>query len=327
MTKILIDCDPGHDDAVAILYGAYHLDLVGITTIYGNQSVEKTTRNALSLMRLLNLDIPVARGCAEPLNAHFSHGGDIHGASGLDGAQLPEPDRDVVAIHAVDFIIEMASQYRGELVLCPVGPLTNIALALRKEPRLRQWLRAISLMGGTTQIGNTTPVAEFNIWSDPEAADAVFRSGVPMWMVGLNVTRQVGVTRSHIEKLAAAGGVARVFADLLHFFQQRLLEVHGLKTASLHDPCALVPFIAPHLITYRECPVEIALAEGATRGMSVCDFRNLTSARLDIIKSRGTPNCHVAVEVEAAQLVDHIVTTIIDWPSHAKEAKGAKIVT
>jgi len=314
MTKLLIDCDPGHDDAVAILYAAYHLDLIGITTIYGNQSIEKTTCNALSVVELLGLDIPVAQGCAQPLNAPFGHGGDIHGTSGLDGAEIPKSSRNVVALHGVDFIIEMAHKHQDELVICPVGPLTNIALALRKEPRLTKWVRAISLMGGTTQIGNTTPVAEFNIWSDPQAADVVFRSGVAMWMVGLNVTRQVGIAQSHIEQLAQAGGVARIFADLLRFFRQRLWEVHGLQTASLHDPCALVPFIVPHLMSYQECPVEIVLEPGITRGMTVCDFRNLTSAKLDIIQSRGLPNCRVAMTVEAEPLVNHIVETIINWP-------------
>lgn len=314
MTKVLIDCDPGHDDATAILYAARHLELVGISTVYGNQSVEKTTRNALSLTTLLDLDVPVARGCEQPLIRSFQHGGDVHGKTGIDGAELPSPNRDVVDAHAVDFIIETASRYRGELVLCPIGPFTNVALALRKEPRLAGWLRGISCMGGTTQVGNTTPVAEFNIWCDPEAADIVFRSGAPLWMVGLNVTRQVGITADDIARLNAGGQVARTFGGLFDFFRQRLSEIHGLTTASLHDPCALVPFIVPKLITYADCPVEVELGDGITRGMTVCDFRNLTSTKLENIQSRASPNCRVAVSVDARQLVDHIMQAILDWP-------------
>ena len=314
MSKVLIDCDPGHDDATAILYAARHLELVGVTTVYGNQSVDKTTANALSLMALLGLDVPVARGCEQPLNHSFSHGGDVHGKTGIDGADLPPPARDPVDMHAVDFIIEMASRYREELVLCPIGPFTNVALALRKEPRLTKWLRAISVMGGTTQGGNTTPVAEFNIWSDPEAADIVYRAGVPMWMVGLNVTRQVGITKQDIARLQAGGSVARVYGGLFSFFRQRLQEVHGINTASMHDPCALVPLIAEELITYRECPVEIELSHGLTRGMTVCDFRNLTSAKLENIRSRAAPTCRVAVGVEARAVVEHIMDAILAWP-------------
>ncbi len=314
MQKVLIDCDPGHDDATAILYAAAHLDLVGVSTVYGNQTVEKTTANALALMTLFGLDIPVAQGCAGPLNGTVRHGGDVHGKTGIDGAELPVPDRAAIDQHAVDFIIEMAERHRGELVLCPIGPFTNVALALRKEPRMASWLKGISVMGGTTQVGNTTPVAEFNVWCDPEAADVVFRSGVPLWMVGLNVTRQVGITEADVARLMAGGRVARTFGGLFTFFRQRLFEVHGLSTASLHDPCALVPFTAPGLITYRHCPVEIELGRGATRGMTVCDLRQLTAAKLENIRAMEEPNCHVAVSVEARPLVEHILDAILAWP-------------
>lgn len=314
MQKIIIDCDPGHDDATAILYAAAHLDLVGVTTVYGNQTIDKTTHNALALLTLLGLDTPVAEGCASPLNGVVRHGGDVHGKTGIDGAELPTPDRAPVAQHAVDFIIDMAGRHRGELVLAPVGPFTNVALALRKEPRLAGWLKGISVMGGTTTVGNTTPVAEFNVWSDPEAADIVFRSGVPLWMVGLNVTRQVGVTAEDIERLMAGGRVARVFGGLFGFFRESLRKIHGLSTASLHDPCALLPFIAPQFITYRHTSAEIALGQGPTRGMTVCDLRNLTAAKLQNIRAMESPNCHVAVEVQGRQVVEHIIDAILDWP-------------
>lgn len=317
MQKVLIDCDPGHDDATAILYAAAHLDLIGITTVYGNQTVDKTTANALSIAALLGLDTPVAQGCESPLNGVVQHGGDVHGKTGLDGAILPAPGRDPSPMHAVDFIIDAADRHRGELVLCAIGPFTNVAMALRKEPRLAQWLKAITVMGGTTQIGNTTPVSEFNVWCDPEAADIVFKSGVPLWMVGLNVTRQVGVSKADIDRLAAGGPVAKVFAGLFGFFLERLQEVHGLNTASLHDPCALIPFIAPDLITYRHCPVEIELSRGPARGMTVCDMRRLTPKKLENIQPMGVPNCNVAVDVDGRALVEHILETILSWPNRS----------
>lgn len=307
MSKILIDCDPGHDDAVAILYAARHLDLIGITTVFGNQSLDHTTRNALSLCRLAGLATPVAMGAARPLVAPPIHGGDIHGKSGIDGADLPQPDRPPESISAVEFILRAARQHRGELVLCAVGPYTNIATALRVEPKLTEWVKAITVMGGTTQIGNTTSVAEFNVYSDPEAADIVFRSGVPLWMVGLNVTRRVGVGEAEIAALRAGGRVARTIGDLMAFFRASLMEVHGITTASLHDPCALVPFIRPEMIDYRHLPVEIALAEGPTRGMTVCDQRTLTGRKLSVIRNSKAPNCHVALDVRGSELVGHIV--------------------
>lgn len=313
MQKVLLDCDPGHDDAIAILYAAAHLELVGITTVYGNQTVDKTTRNALSLATLYGLDVPVARGAESPLNGRVAHGGDVHGKTGIDGAELPEPDRDILGIHAVDFIIETARAHQGELVLCPVGPFTNVALALKKEPRLAGWLKGISVMGGTAGIGNTSPVAEFNVYSDPEAADIVFRCGAPLWMVGLDITRRVGVGNVEISRLNSGGRVARTIGGLLGFFRRSLAEVHGLQTASLHDPCALVPFIAPAMITYRHVPVEIELAGRLTRGMTVCDMRQLTTRKLENIKGQAARNCHVAIDVQGPALVEHIVGTVLDW--------------
>lgn len=313
MQKILIDCDPGHDDAIAILYGAKHLDLVGITTVFGNQIVDKTTHNALSLVTLLGLDVPVARGCEGPLNGVVRHGGDVHGKTGMDGAEMPAPDREAISTHAIDFIIEMASKHRGELVLIPMGPFTNVAMALRKEPRLATWLKGISVMGGTTQVGNTTPVSEFNVWCDPEAADIIFRSGIPLWMVGLNITRQVGVTENDVKRLLDGGRVAQAYGGLFAFFRESLQKVHGLSTASLHDPCALVPFIAPDLIDYRDCHVEISLAPGPTRGMTVCDMRRLTNKKLENIQAMQPPNCHVATDVRSRGLVEHILQAVIEW--------------
>lgn len=309
MTPVLLDCDPGHDDAVALIYAARHLDLRAITTVFGNQSLEHVTRNALSLCRLVQLDIPVAAGADRPLVAQPIHGGTIHGKTGLDGAELPEPDRAPADMHAVELILRTARAHRGELVIAATGALTNVALALATEPRLKDWLRGITIMGGTTGIGNVTEIAEFNIYADPEAADRVLRAGVPAWLVGLDVTRRVGVTAADIASLRGGGVLARTMADLLDFFLASLQRVHGLSTASLHDPCALVPFIDPSLIEYRQCCVQVSLDPGLTRGVTVADLRRLRNVQLGQIRPTGPTNVHLAREPSPA-LVPHILAAI-----------------
>jgi inosine-uridine nucleoside N-ribohydrolase len=156
-TKIIVDCDPGHDDAVAILFAARHFDLLAVTTVYGNASVENTTRNALAILELAGIDAPVAAGCAEPLVAPALHTREMHGKTGLDGAHIPSPTHSAVETHAVDLIIALAEQHRGELVVAAIGPSTNLALALKREPRLRSWLREVTLMGGSTTLDTVTP--------------------------------------------------------------------------------------------------------------------------------------------------------------------------
>src|SRR5262245_21856381 len=212
--KILIDCDPGHDDAVAILFAARHLELVGVTTVHGNNTLENTTRNALAILELAGLAVPLAVGCATPLAQPSVASAAVHGNSGLDGTDLPEPTRGPLSTHAVDFIIEMAERYRGDLILATIGPQTNLALALRREPRLKDWLGEIAVMGGSTGAGNVTAAAEFNIYCDPEAAWSVFHSGVPIRMVGLNVTRRTGFNEADIDLLRGSRRkVAAVIAD------------------------------------------------------------------------------------------------------------------
>src|SRR5215831_5678522 len=240
----MIDCDPGHDDAVAILFAARHLDLVGVTTVHGNNTVGNTTRNALAIMELAGIDVPLAMGCAGPLAQRRVGVAPVHGHGGLDGAELPEPKRQPVGAHAVDFIIDMASRHRGELVLATIGPETNVALALRREPRLAVWLREITVMGGSTGAGNITPTAEFNIYCDPEAAWAVFNSGVPIRMVGLNVTRATGFDEADIVRMMASERkVAVLVASLMQFYLARQRERHALGLAPMHDVCAIVPYV------------------------------------------------------------------------------------
>jgi len=315
MTKILLDCDPGHDDAVALLVAARHLELVGVTSVHGNSSLENTTRNALALLELAGLDIPVARGCAGPLVGSATHAPNIHGKSGLDGATLPSPTRGVVDQHAVDFIIAQAERHRGELVVAVVGPQTNLALALRREPRLAEWLREVTVMGGSTTTGNVTPAAEFNIYCDPEAAAAVFASGIPIRMVGLNVTRRTGFTSADIERLRQSGRrVAAVIADLLTFYLARQRETFGLDLAPMHDACAVMPYAFPDLIRYAETTVQVELAGGLTRGMTVCDLRALHPGVKLPARLVAAPDARVALEADSRLLIDRVIETILAYP-------------
>ena len=309
--KILIDCDPGHDDAVAILYAARHLDLVGVSTVHGNNTVENTTRNALAVLELGGIDVPLAKGCAEPLSQRRVAAAAVHGKGGLDGADLPEPKRQPVEVHAVDFIIEMAGRHRGELVLATIGPETNVAVALRREPRLKDWLQEITVMGGSTGSGNITSAAEFNIYCDPEAAWAVFNSDIPIRMVGLNVTRRTGFAQADIDRMKASGRkVASVVADLMAFYLARQRERHGLNVAPMHDVCAIVPYVDATLLQHVHTRVDIELNGTHTRGMTVCDLR---PARLSGGDDRQQFNAQVAVNAESRSLIERVIDTLLTY--------------
>lgn len=309
--RILLDCDPGHDDAMAIVYAARRLDLVGITTVFGNTPLAHTTRNALAVCELIGLTVPVAAGMAGPLLGTPASAAHIHGRTGLDGAVLPEPRGAPHGQHAVAFLIEQARAAPGELTLVAVGPLTNVAVALRTEPRLAGWLREIVLMGGSTDVGNITPQAEFNIHCDPEAAAAVFASGAPVRMVGLNVTRQAGIGPAHVERLAASGGpVGRAFAGLLAFYLERTRAVYGRDTAAMHDPCALLALTEPDLLRWHDTPVHVELASPALRGMTACDLRGLSAQGRGLPGLSG-PAVRVAVGIDGAMAVDRVVAELL----------------
>ena len=313
--KILIDCDPGHDDLVAILFAARHLDLVGVTTVHGNNSLANTTRNGLITLELGKLDhIPLAMGCAEPL-AQASIGiGEGHGKSGLDGATVVEPRRKPIDIHAVDFIIAMAEKHKGELVLAPIGPLTNVAMALKREPRLKLWLREISIMGGSTTTGNFTPAAEFNIAGDVEAAWTVFESGLPLRMVGLNITRVTGFDETDIAAMRASGkAAAAVIADLMAFYLGTQKTRYGLSVATMHDVCAIIPYVAPELITYLHTSVRIETAGTLTRGMTLCDLRHPKGSAVEHLRHRTPPNCLVATEARSRDISDLVLKTLLSY--------------
>lgn len=314
MTRVLIDCDPGHDDAMAILYAAKHLDLVAITTVHGNAPLENTTRNALSLCTLARLNVPVSAGADRPLVQQQLQKQTLHGKSGIDGGEMPEPDRDVTGEHAALTIIREARRAPGELVLIAVGPMTNVALALRLEPKLPDLLKGISIMGGSTTVGNVTPTAEFNLWADPEAAAAVFGCGLPVMMAGLNVTRQALISSPHVTRLRGTGGpVGKVMGDLQEFYASRSSAVYGIAGAPMHDACAVVPFIHPDLIKHRECHVHMELASAQVRGTTVCDLRIFKSAPAAAARTQLPPNALVALEIDGAAVVDAVVDAVISY--------------
>lgn len=312
-TKILIDCDPGHDDAVAILYAARHLDLVGVTTCHGNNTIGNVTRNALSVLTLGGIAAPLAQGCGDPLIGRRVPANNAHGSTGMDGTDLPAPDRLPVAAHAVDFLIDMARTHKGELVLAVIGPATNVALAIKKEPRFASWLREISVMGGSAGVGNVTPVAEFNVWSDPEAAAELFGCGAPIRMAGYNVTSRTGTNEADIARLLPGPRVARHVGELLRFYLGKQRQRLGFDIAPLHDVCAIVPYVQAGLIEYRHCHVDVELNGRLTRGMTVCDLRTLTPARRSE-GGAGEANAHLAIRSEAQRLIDHVVSTLLSYP-------------
>lgn len=273
--KIILDCDPGHDDAVAILLAARHpaLDLLAITTVAGNQSVEKTALNALKVCSLAHIDVPVAQGMQQPLIRPAQHAADIHGSSGMDGPDIPEPSRMLLSQHAVDVIIDLLLQSAGDIVLVATGPLTNIAVAIRHNPAILPKIQAISLMGGAISVGNVTASAEFNIWADPEAAAIVFGCGRPITMVPLEVTHQALATEEIMQRLLALKSTVPNFVvDLLRYFAESYRQVFGFSAPPIHDPCAVAAVIEPNIILSRKMHVAIETSGQWTDGRTVCDL-------------------------------------------------------
>jgi purine nucleosidase len=276
--KILIDCDPGHDDAIALLlaHGSPEVELVAVTTVVGNQTIEKVTRNALAVAAVGGITgIPFAAGCALPLVRPLQNAPEIHGDSGLDGPQLPDAETELDPRHAVDLIIDtVMSAEPGEITLVPMGGLTNIAMAARKEPRIVERVREVVLMGGGYHEGNWGAVAEFNIIIDPEAAHIVFSAGWDVTMVGLDVTHQARATADVREAIRAIDSEPARFVDeLLDFFASTIEKAQGFEHPPVHDPCAVALVIDPSIFTIERRPVSIELTGTHTLGMTVTDFR------------------------------------------------------
>lgn len=277
--KIILDCDPGHDDAVAIILagGDSAIDLLGITTVGGNQTLPKVTRNALSVLRVARMtDVPVYAGCPRPLVRPVEVAEGIHGESGLDGVDLPEPVTEVRPEHAVDYIIDtIMSSEPGTITLVPTGPLTNIALAVRREPRIAQRVQEVVLMGGGYHIGNWSAVAEFNIKVDPEAAHIVFNEPWPLTMVGLDLTHQALATPDVEDRIRAIGSECSEFIlGLFAFFRSAYQREQGFEDPPVHDPCAVAYLIDPSIVTTQKVPLDVELTGTLTLGMTVADFRS-----------------------------------------------------
>ena len=281
--RIIIDTDPGQDDAVAILLALAspeEIEVLGITAVAGNVPLPLTARNARIVCELAGRrDIPVFAGCDRPLERPLVTAEHVHGRTGLDGPVLPEPTMALQDAHAVDFIVEtLRAEAPGTVTLCPLGPLTNIATAFREAPDIVDRVAEIVLMGGAYfEVGNITPAAEFNIYVDPQAADIVFRSGAPLTVMPLDVTHKALVTKPRNEAFRALGTpVGRAVAEMTDFFERFDKEKYGSEGAPLHDPCVTAYLIRPELFSGRVVNVEIETASELTMGMTVADWWGVT---------------------------------------------------
>lgn len=311
--KAIIDCDPGHDDAVAIVLAARHFDLLGVTTVGGNAPLWRVTENALRLLDVIGRpDIPVARGAAGPLMGSLPRVGErVHGPTGLDGVDLPRSQRAVVPRNGVEFLIDTVMSNPGTVVVA-TGPLTNVALAIRQEPRFARSVARLSIMGGSATWGNVTPAAEFNVWADPEAAHIVFTSGAKLTMCGLDLTRQAAVGRETIAGFRGVGTrTAGVIADLLEYYRAASERLTGSSTVPLHDPCAVAVLAAPELFGFRFGQVEVEMRGDWTRGMTVVDRRGWENG-----DSGAGPvgNCRLATRVDAEGLFALVRDALASYP-------------
>jgi purine nucleosidase len=274
--KIILDCDPGHDDAVAIVLAAGNpaIELLGITTVAGNQTVDKTTRNACVMCTLLGLSkTPVVAGCSGPLVRALRTASEFHGESGLDGPPPVEPAVTPATVHAVDWIVDSVIANPGEVTLVATGPLTNVAMALRKQPAIAQSVREVVIMGGAYSRGNVTPAAEFNIYVDPEAARAVFEAPWRLTMMGLELTHQATFGSAEERRLEEIGSpLGRFLIELMRYFRGAYRAAAGLEDPPVHDPCAVAYVIDPTLFEVKNAHVEVETNGTWTSGMTVTDF-------------------------------------------------------
>ncbi|MER9406285.1 nucleoside hydrolase [Mesorhizobium caraganae] len=280
--KIIIDTDPGQDDAVAILLalGSAELEIVGITAVAGNVPLKLTEKNARKICELAGRpDINVYAGAIRPLARELVTAEEVHGKTGLNGPQLPDPKMKLQHQYAVDFIVEtLMKEEAGTITLCALGPLTNVALALIREPKIAPRIKEIVLMGGGFfEGGNVTPTAEFNIYVDPQAADLVFKSGIPIVMMPLDVTHKALTTAKRTQAIRKLGTrVGTATAEMLEFFERFDEEKYGTDGGPLHDPCVIAYMLKPDLFSGRKCNVTVETASELTMGMTVIDWWGVT---------------------------------------------------
>ena len=309
---ILLDCDPGHDDAIALLVAARHTKLLGVTTVSGNVDLDRTTRNALITLQIAAVNVPVHAGAPRPIVAQPRHAEDIHGETGLAGPSLPQLERASDSRDGVRFLIDTVRAHPGCWIVA-TGPLTNVALALRSAPDIAEELAGISVMGGSTDVGNTTAAAEFNIWADPEAAHVVLGSGVRLIMAGLNLTHQYMVEPETIHRIREAGGpVADFTADLMDYFTQAYgRRAGGRPRGPLHDPCAVLALTHPELFESAAMHVDVELTGALTRGMTLADQRNH--------RVKGAPNVEVLTRIDADVAIELLIDTVSDYREDRRE--------
>ncbi|WP_299806163.1 pyrimidine-specific ribonucleoside hydrolase RihA [uncultured Shewanella sp.] len=282
VTPIILDCDPGHDDAISLILAmsSSALKPLAVTTSAGNQTPDKTLNNALRILTLLERhDIPVAAGAPKPLARELIIADNVHGESGLDGPKLPDPAFEPLTISGIELMAQKVRESNEAVTLVPSGPLTNIALFLATYPELHSKIERIVLMGGAAEAGNWTPAAEFNIFVDPEAADMVFKSGIPITMCGLDITHQAQIMDEDIERIRVIPNpVAKCVAELLDFFMIYHRDPKwGFEGAPLHDPCTIAWLLKPELFTSYDCWVGVETKGEYTQGMTVVDRYQLTS--------------------------------------------------
>ena len=302
--KLILDCDPGHDDAIALLLAlaSPEVELVGITTVHGNQTLEKTTVNALKLLEFTGrTEIPVAAGAGRPLIRESFVAEYVHGESGMDGPALPQPATKTDPRHAIDFIADTIHASEEPITLVPTGPLTNIGLFLARHPDAAAKVERIVLMGGAIGEGNVTPAAEFNIWCDPEAADRVFTSGLDVTMIGLDVTHRAIFGPEPTAEIKAAGRVGAMVAELLEFYGQFHRETYGWNGSPIHDAVAMAHAFRPGIVETVHTGVRVDCGEELGRGRTNVDLRG---------RVKWEKNAHVSVDIDADAFIRLLVERI-----------------
>lgn len=315
--KIIIDCDPGVDDALALAYAAANLeifDILAVTTVGGNQTIEKVTRNALDLAEFYKLDVPVVEGMAGPIIREPLYAPESHGVSGLGYCVLPESSRKLAGDNAVLYMRELLLSLDKEekAVLIPTGPLTNIGLLLKLFPEVKDKIKEILFMGGAACGGNVTPAAEFNIYEDPEAAKIVFHAGIPMVMCGLDATMKCTLTRNQVAKLSQSGGrIAKACGDMVGYYLENSTNKYR-GAASIHDVVPLMYLIHPEIFTPKRAILDVDCSEGVSRGSTICDFRWWKYDEEEM-------NALVLMDADSNQFQEYLITALYELEESLSE--------
>ncbi len=301
---IILDGDPGHDDAIAwvMAFARPELDIRAVISVSGNVAIHKTTKNMLQIMTLLGVhDVPLARGATRPLIGPFFDSPSVHGESGLDGPKMPDHEVELQPLSGVELMAKVLRESNEKITIVPTGPLTDVAMLLLAYPELKEKILRISMMGGGMLYGNWTPAAEYNILCDPEAAKLVFESGIPITMAGLDVTERAYVTPKDFERVRAVGNkVGQIVADWLEFFYQFHLKL-GYPGAPVHDPVAIVALVNPEILTTKDVFVQVETGGEFSRGATIGDFYN---------KTKRPPNVRAIMDIDREAYIDMIVDAV-----------------